>query len=158
MKNNKLFTGVVLGIIGLLLIILKGQIISIATTFIGVIFIINGVMSIVNKDLTRGIIIIVMGAVIILFGWLFLTIALYIVGALLITYGIIDLVNKFKVQISFEDNFKKILYYLIPVLYIVAGAVLLFNQGEAISFVFVFSGVVLLVNGLLIIVDGLKEK
>lgn len=158
MKNNKLFTGVVLGIIGLLLIILKGQIISIATTFIGVIFIINGVMSIVNKDLTRGIIIIVMGAVIILFGWLFLTIALYIVGVLLITYGIIDLVNKFKVQISFEDNFKKILYYLIPVLYIVAGAVLLFNQGEAISFVFVFSGVVLLVNGLLIIVDGLKEK
>lgn len=158
MKNNKLFTGVVLGIIGLLLIILKGQIISIATTFIGVIFIINGVMAIVNKDLTRGIIIIVMGAVIILFGWLFLTIALYIVGALLITYGIIDLVNKFKVQISFEDNFKKILYYLIPVLYIVAGAVLLFNQGEAISFVFVFSGVVLLVNGLLIIVDGLKEK
>ena len=158
MKNNKLFTGVVLGIIGLLLIILKGQIISIATTFIGVVFIINGVMSIVNKDLTRGIIIIVMGAVIILFGWLFLTIALYIVGALLITYGIIDLVNKFKVQISFEDNLKKILYYLIPVLYIVAGAVLLFNQGEAISFVFVFSGVVLLVNGLLIIVDGLKEK
>lgn len=158
MKNSKILTGILLSAIGLLLIILKGKIISITATFIGVVFIINGIMSILNNVLTKGVITIVIGAAIILFGWLFITIALYIVGALLIVYGVLDLVNKIKLKIKFHDTFKMVLYYLIPSLYILSGLVLLFNQGEAINFVFIFSGIILLVNGMLIIFDGVNDS
>ena len=122
----------------------------------GVVFIVNGIMSVVKNDLTKGIITIVIGAIIILFGWLFVTIALYILGALLIAYGVLDLINKSKVKIVFDDTLKKVLYYVIPVLYIVAGACLLFNQGETVSFVFILTGVILLVNGILTILESLK--
>ena len=131
-------------------------IISIAATCLGVVFIVNGIMSVVKNDLTKGIITIVIGAIIILFGWLFVTIALYILGALLIAYGVLDLINKSKVKIVFDDTLKKVLYYVIPVLYIVAGACLLFNQGETVSFVFILTGVILLVNGILTILESLK--
>ena len=141
MKNSKLISGILLAVVGLLLIVLKGQVISIAATCLGVIFIVNGIMAIVKNDFTKGIITIVIGAIIILFGWLFVTIALYILGALLIAYGVLDLINKSKVKIVFDDTLKKVLYYIIPVLYIVAGACLLFNQGETVSFVFIFSGI-----------------
>lgn len=156
MKNSKLVSGIILAVVGLLLIILKGQVISIAATCLGVVFIVNGIMSVVKNDLTKGIITIVIGAIIILFGWLFVTIALYILGALLIAYGVLDLINKSKVKIVFDDTLKKVLYYVIPVLYIVAGACLLFNQGETVSFVFILTGVILLVNGILTILESLK--
>ena len=156
MKNSKLVSGIIFAVVGLLLIVLKGQVISIAATCLGVVFIVNGIMSVVKNDLTKGIITIVIGAIIILFGWLFVTIALYILGALLIAYGVLDLINKSKVKIVFDDTLKKVLYYVIPVLYIVAGACLLFNQGETVSFVFILTGVILLVNGILTILESLK--
>jgi len=156
MKNNKLLTGIILAAVGLLFIILKGQVISIAATCIGVVLIVNGIMLILREDMTKGIAMIVVGVVIILFGWLFVTIALYILAVILIYFGVIDIINKFKVKIIFDDVIKKILYYLIPILYIVAGVCLLFNQGEAISFVFVLTGVILLINGVLTIIDASK--
>ncbi len=157
MKNNKVLTGVLLSVIGLLFIILKGEIISILLTCFGILFIVNGIISIINKDMTKGIIIIVIGIITILFGWLFITIALYVLGALLIVYGIYDLILKLNIKVIFDNTFKKVIYYLIPALYFVAGFCLFFNQGETISFVFILTGIILLINGVLIVLEGHKE-
>ena len=157
MKKNDLLVGVIIAALGLLLIILKGDVISIAATIFGAILIVNGVVSVINKDTTKGVILIVAGASIILFGWLFITLVLYIIGAMLIAYGVLEIINRTKVKVLFNDLLKKVIYYLIPVLYICAGGVLLFNQGEAINFVFVFSGIILLVNGIFVIIDSLKK-
>lgn len=157
MKKNDLYIGVIIAAIGLLLMILKGEIISIAATIFGVVLIVNGIFSIINKDTTRGVVQIISGAAIILFGWLFLTLVLYLLGLILIGYGVLELINRFKIKVIFDNQVKKIIYYVIPFLYILAGGSLLFNQTKAINFVFIFTGLTLLINGILVIIDSIKK-
>ena len=157
MRKNDLYIGVIIAAIGLLLIILKGEIISIAATIFGVVLIVNGIFSIINKDTTRGVVQIISGAAIILFGWLFLTLVLYLLGLILIGYAVLELINRFKIKVIFDNQIKKIIYYVIPFLYILAGGSLLFNQTKAINFVFIFTGLTLLINGILVIIDSTKK-
>ena len=84
-KTNKYISAAIMMAIGLLLIILKGGIIGILLTALGVALIVMGILDAVQrKDVARCVIKCVIGAVIILGGWLFVAVMLYILGALLV--------------------------------------------------------------------------
>lgn len=129
--------------IGALFIILKGQVISIAMTAIGVLLIVNGIIHIVkDSDKVYGIILLCVGILIIVGGWLITTVILYILAVLFIIYGLLA------VFAFFRGANVNVLYLIAPILMIVAGVLLFFNQKGTIDWVFIVEGIVLIVEGL----------
>lgn len=152
MKNLTKLTSPLLTLaIGVLLLIFKGGIVSIALTVLGVVFLVMGIVDIINKQTQTGIIRLIVGAVIIVFGWLLVTVALYIIAVILaITglYGLFGLISQ-KKKIS--------VMYLNPILLLIAGVCLFFNQGTAIDWVFIVVGAVFVVQGLIGTYETLKK-
>ena len=158
MKDNKLVNGFIIVIKRILLMIIKNGVINIIATCFGIYFIVAGILEIVkNKRTVEGVIMIVIGAAVIIFGWLLVSIVLYVVAALLVVYGIYTLYQCFNAKIKFKNLLSTILFYLIPILYIIAGICLFFNQGEIMNVAFIVSGAVLLVNGIIMIVESLRN-
>ena len=144
MKNlSKLTSPLLLIAIGLLLLVFKGGIVSIALTVFGVVFIVMGIVGLINKQNQTAIIRLIIGAVIIAFGWLFVQIALYIIAFILILTGVYLLFNLVSKKIKFS------LVYLNPLLLFVAGICLFFNQGVTMDWVFIVVGAVFVVQGVL---------
>ena len=152
MKNLSKLASPLLSIaLGVLLLVFKGGIISIALTVLGVLFIVMGVMDLVNKQNQTGLIRFIIGAVIIALGWLLVSVALYIFAVLLVlsgAYGIFTLT---------KNNKKLSIAYIQPILLLIAGACLFFNQGTTVDWVFIVVGAVLLAQGVLALYNGLKK-
>lgn len=133
-------------VIGLLFMIFKGEIISVVMTLLGLRMIIRGVISIVNKSTVLGVFNIATGALILCAGWLFIKLALYILAACLLVIGLVGLFGILGEKIN-KFNLSTLLRLSHPVIYILVAACLLFNQGGAISWVFIVSGFFLIVDG-----------
>ena len=139
---------------GVILIILKGDVINILITVIGIGIIISAIMDFAKRlthtAITKGI----LGLCVLVFGSLFINLALYILAAALIIMGFlrIESIHSISpVNLTFRE---KVAIYIKPTLIVVAGVCLLFNQGGVINQVFVVAGVVLIIEGFLeIIVD-----
>ena len=152
MKNlSKLTSPLLLIAIGLLLLVFKGGVVSIALTIFGVVFIVMGIVGLINKQNQTAIIRLIIGAVIIAFGWLFVQIALYIIAFILILTGVYLLFNLVSKKIKFS------LVYLNPLLLFVAGICLFFNQGVTMDWVFIVVGAVFVVQGVLGVYGMLKK-
>ncbi len=134
-------------VLGLLLIVLKGGVVDIAMTVFAVSMIVTAILDFVNKRTNDGIIKAVLGVCILVFGWMFVNLALYILGAVLIVMGLMLLVNLRRGSM-FEDS-NRALNYIRPIVMVVAGACLLFNQGGTIDWIFIVGGIMLLIEGLL---------
>lgn len=147
-KNTNLMIALMSILLGLLFIILKGNIISVALTIIGIVVIIMAIIDFCNKETVHGIIKAVLGVCILIFGWMFVDLALYIVAAVLLIQGLIEIVNAIRCKNSIA-SVQKIIYFIKPVICIVAGLCLLFNQGATIDWIFILVGVLLAVNGVL---------
>ena len=134
-------------VLGLLLIVLKGGVVDIAMTVFAVSMIVTAILDFVNKRTNDGIIKAVLGVCILVFGWMFVNLALYILGAVLIVMGLMLLVNLRRGSM-FEDS-NRALNYIRPIVMVVAGACLLFNQGGTSDWIFIVGGIMLLIEGLL---------
>lgn len=134
-------------VLGLLLIVLKGGVVDIAMTVFAVSMIVTAILDFVNKRTNDGIIKAVLGVCILVFGWMFVNLALYILGAVLIVMGLMLLVNLRRGSM-FEDS-NRALNYIRPIVMVVAGVCLLFNQGGTIDWIFIVGGIMLLIEGLL---------
>ncbi len=147
-KKNNLMSAALSIILGVLFIIFKSEVISIAMTILGALLIIIGIIDIVNKLTTPGIIYIVVGALIIVFGWFIATVVLYIFAALLIIYGALEIYYIFKNNVSGASPLASLIIFAVPVLKLVIGILLFFNQGGVVSWVFIVSGIIMIVDGL----------
>ena len=157
-KTNKYISAAIMIVIGLLLIILKGGIIGILLTALGVALIVMGILDAVQrKDVTRCVIKCVIGAVIILGGWLFVAVMLYILGALLVIVGILWIIKLVQRHTKGVNLIGTITAYLVPALYILIGVCLFFNQSAFVNVVFIIVGVIVLVDGIIQLVNAIKE-
>ncbi len=139
--NSNLITAILYVIVGALFCIFKGEIISWIMTIVGVLYIVQGVMDILNKDLTKGIINCGIGVLILVLGWLFLTVASIIFGVLIIIKGAKELLEVLKAK-------KKNIFDLIaPIVTIVIGAMLI--AGKFLDWLFIVVGVIFIINGVL---------
>ena len=110
-------------------------------TIIGVLYIVQGVLDILNKDLVKGVINGGIGVLIIVFGWLFAAVASIIFGVLIIIKGAKELLECLKAK-------KKNIFDLIaPIVTIVIGAMLI--AGKFLDWFFIVVGVVFIINGVL---------
>ena len=90
-KSDKLLTGLFTIVLGVLFIVLKGEVVSIGMTIMGVALIISSILDLIRKQGRQSIIKIVIGAVVIVFGWTLVSAALYIMAAVLLRFAWIKL-------------------------------------------------------------------
>ena len=155
-KKEGIASAIISVAVGLMLIIMKDDVISIALTVLGVAAIVSAILDFIHGMPNLGLIKAVIGVCILVFGWMFVNLALYILAASIILVGLLQIFNIHKfcpVNMSFT---RKILTYIKPVITVMAGACLLFNQGGTIAWIFAFTGVLLIIEGVLEIIAMLK--
>ena len=149
--SDRLVIAILAIVLGALFIAYKSAVISIAMTVLGITLIALSVVDFVNKDDLHGVINAVSGIVAIVFGWLLVSVALYVLAVLLIVYGAVSIYK------LFNANCKVPLEFLPHALCLLIGLCLLFNQGGTIAWVFIVSGVALIVHGVITLIDELKK-
>ncbi len=121
-------------------------------TVLGVALIVWGVSDLVKGGTVEAVIKIALGVVSIVFGWALASVALYILAALLVVYGVMSLYPLIK------DKCKDSLLFIAPVVMLVVGLCLFFNQGGTVNWVFIVSGIFLVIYGVLNLVESLKNE
>lgn len=155
-KSNELLTAIALILIGGLFIIYKGEVISIAMSLIGITLVVLGIIDILRARAFSGVVKLVFAALVVLAGWLFVTLALYVLGAFLLIAGITQLIAISKLKIK-KLTLPAVMHIAQPIIYILVAICLFFNQGGAISWVFILSGVFLILDGIAGIIGALDK-
>lgn len=136
--------------IGLLLIILKGGALDILMTIVGALFVVAGIVDIINgKDVTKGIIEVVIGIVIIVLGWTITDLVLLIFGILLVIKSIIELSKSGK---------KNSANTLSSIITLVIGILLIISRWALLDLICVIAGAVFILNGLLTLMGKNVKK
>jgi uncharacterized membrane protein (DUF2068 family) len=101
-----------------------------------------------------------MGALILVFGLgnLLVTVALYVIAAVLLVYGILQLIGALKALNKKSKLLAKVFAFLEPAVCIFVAVCLLFNQGGTVAWVFIVSGIFLIIDGVIALVDCLANK
>lgn len=155
-SSEKLAYAIAAIVIGVLLIVFKADIIGITMTVFGVCLIALAVIDFIHSDVIPGVIKAVAGVVIIVFGWTLVSAALYIMAALLLIFGIAEMYLTFKNKSAYLDRSAFILRIAECAVYVLIGLCLMFNQGGTIAWVFILSGVFLIVNGVIALIQFLQ--
>lgn len=136
-------------LLGILLIVMKGKIITAAITLLAVFVIVGAIMDFAAGLVNYGIVKSVAGICILVFGWVFASLAFYILAAGIILMGLLQISSIKKtmpVNLTAGERFQE---YFKPGLMVVAGACLLFNQRGTIAWAFIVTGILLIVNGVM---------
>ena len=115
-------------LLGILLIVMKGKIITAAITLLAVFVIVGAIMDFVAGLVNYGIVKSVAGICILVFGWVFASLAFYILAAGIILMGLLQISSIKKtmpVNLTVGERFQE---YFKPGLMVVAGACLLFKS------------------------------
>lgn len=155
-KKEALVTALSLIAVGVLFIVFKSEIINLALSVIGGFLVVWGIINVLNKLFYNGIVKIVFGALVLVAGWLFIQIALYLLGAFLLISGASELYRIFKNKIK-KVTISFIARIIQPVIYVMVAICLFFNQGGALSWVFIVSGIFLVLDGLVALVGALDK-
>ena len=99
----------------------------------------------------------VTGAVIILCGWTIVKAVLYILSAILLIAGILLLYEKIKAHTRCDALWQTICQYAVPAVLIVIGLLFLFNQGNTVTWVFIISGLLTIVDGGIMLTNAIME-
>lgn len=141
---NNIVNAIVYGVIGLLLIILKGGSLGILMTVVGALLCVMGVMDIAKgKDAIKGIVELICGVAIIVLGWLVADIVLLVFGIVLIVRSAMELIKNYKN--GFAANLSSIVSLVIGILLVVAKWALM-------DVLCIVAGVIFLVDAVLMFV------
>ncbi len=157
-KETEWIIAIVTVVLGVLFMALKGQVISIALTVLGAMLILLAVKDFIQKFWIAGAIKAGIGLMIIVAGWLFVSIALYGFAILLCVYGCADFYRELKDPIVGEPFGRKLVRFIKPVLTILVGVCFFFHQGATVDVVFLIAGIVLAVDGVLMLVSCILRR
>ena len=155
--SEKIISAVATIVAGVLLLVLKSDVISILMTVAGISLIVLGALDIFHGLVPPAVVKIVVGALIILCGWVIVEVILYIVAAILLIVGILMLYDKIKKRLYCSHLFHTICEYAMPSLFILIGFMFLFHQGNAMNFIFVVSGILTILEGGVLLVNALSN-
>lgn len=157
-NKNNIISAVLMAVLGILFIVWHSKVISIGMTILGAMLIIQAIIDIFGKHYISCVIKAVIGVVMIVFGWQLVSISLYIMAAVLLIYGIMQLVRAVSLLPNLYTTFSKILIFFSPAVCLVISCLLLFNQGGTVSWVFIISGIFLLIQALLSLLECVFSK
>lgn len=147
--NFKLFSSLLYIIIGALLVIFRSQTLEWAMTIAGIVFVISGILDLVQENWAGGAVSLIIGIAILILGWAFAQIVLLVLGILIAIKGIVALIDMLK------KTSKGLLEIIYPILSIVVGLMLAF--GNALDIMIVIVGVLLIVDGVIDLLGSVKK-
>ena len=100
----------------------------------------------------------VFAVVVLVFGWALVDVALIVLAAVILIWGIYELYLKLRVHLKGSNTLSTILLYISPILDILLGLLLLFNRGGTIAVISIVVGILLIVDGVMLIWNGTKKK
>lgn len=157
-KSDKLLTALVTAVIGILFLILKGNVISIAMTVLGVILIASAIPDLIRRLYVLSAVKAVLGILVIVFGWTLASAVLYIFAALLLVDGILQLAFLIKRRVKGFSALDTFFRYADPVLTVIIAFFLLFNQGGTIDWIFIVAGIALVIEAIIALINCLFIK
>ena len=157
-KTEKIIVAVLTMALGVLLVVLKADVISILMTVLGVALIVFGIIDLLDKRIPPAVIKAVSGALIILCSWVAVGVVLYVVAAVLLVLGILTLYEKIKVSAHCIVLWQTVCHYATSILFIVIGILLLFNKNNGAEWVFVVSGICTVLQGGLVLLDAFTDE
>ena len=146
-----LITSLFMVALGILFLIMKGGVIGLAVTILGVALLVSAVMDFLNKDITTCIVKAIIGVCVLVFGHLFVDVAVIIVAAVVLVYGALELFELIKAKK------KDVACYVKPVVIVVIAAALLISKWLVFDWLFIIIGVLFLVEGALGVWNELKK-
>lgn len=157
-SNNQLIEGALTILLGILFLILQDKVITVAMTILGVVLIVLAVLDLLDHQTFPAIVKAVFGVVVLVFGWAITTAALYILAAVLLIWGIYELYAKLRVHLKGNSVWLTVMLYIAPILNILLGLLLLFNQNGTVAWVFIVTGVLLIVDGVMLLCSAFSKK
>ena len=154
-KTEKIITALLTIALGVLVIILRGELIKIITAVCAIALLALGLIDLIHKKIPPAVAKLVAGVVILICGLAVVEIVLYIIAAICMIAGIISLYEKLKTNRRCKGWQEKIFEYALPVFLIVVGFLLLFNQGNTVNWIFVVCGVLTTMEGGILLVNAL---
>ena len=156
-RSNDILTAIALLVIGMLFVVYKSEVISIAMSLIAITLGALGIVDILHGFTVTGVVKIILALLVLATGWLFISIALYILGACLLVAGISELYTLSRVKIR-RMTLGAAMHIAQPVIYVLIAICLFCNQGGALSWVFTLSGVFLIIDGVVALIGALDNK
>ncbi|MDD4291153.1 MAG: DUF308 domain-containing protein [Clostridia bacterium] len=148
MKFSNFVLGILAVIIGVLLCVMQGEVLSYIITALGVILIVNGIMMIVKANLIGGLVACGVGVVVILGGWLFLSVCVIILGVALILMGVYQFIKNSAAAKHLKGAKAFFGFFLYPIIEILLGIAFLFMFGTLMDIFTIICGVLLILYGI----------
>ena len=156
-KTEKFIAAVTTIALGVLLVVLRGDMIRIITSTLGIMIVVLGVLDFFKRDAKIAIAKCVIGILTLLFGFFALKAILYIIAAGLIILGIWWFYDWIKDSCPCPIGFSVILFFAKPILLIAIGVLLCFNQGGEWQWVFVVTGILTVIEGGILFAEWIYE-
>ena len=138
----------------LALLILRGSLISVLMSVVGIVFIAFGIIQWIKGQIVLAIIKAVIGIVLIICGWTVVSAVLYVLAAAVMITGILLLYEQLKNQGCGATLLQKIAAFAYPIVCILIGFFLLFNNGNEAQWVFIVSGSLTVLEGGLLLLSA----
>ncbi|MBQ8859072.1 MAG: DUF308 domain-containing protein [Clostridia bacterium] len=142
-RNNNFVTALAYIVIGVLFCLFKATVLDWLMTAVGAIFILQGIVDLIRKNVFNGLVGVVVGIVILLGGWLFVEIVLLVLGVLLAIKGVMALLG------ALSAKKKNIISILFALLTVVIGVMLVVSKWAMVDTMFIVIGVLLIVDGVM---------
>ena len=156
-KSEKIIAALATIAIGILVIILRGGLIKIVTSVLGVGLIVYGILDLIHHKVPPAIVKLVAGVIVLVCGLAVVEIVLYLIAAFLLIVGILSFYDKYKEKRGCK-NWKEALYvYTMPALCLIMGILLLFNQGATVDWIFVVCGILSVIEGGMWLINALAN-
>lgn len=157
-RSSQLISAIMTLALGILCLVLKGSVIGIAVTVLGVILLVLAVVDLVNKYITAGVIKAVLGIAVLVIGWIFIEIAIFVIAIILLLYGVLELIKRIFAKKNGMKLWAIIISFIEPVICIAAGALLLTNAGTTIEWTIIVAGIFLVIDAVLSLIAALAPR
>lgn len=157
-KSEKIITACLTLAMGVLLLVLKGDFISILMSILGVGLIVLGIMDLASKHIPSAIIKLVCGVFVIVCGWVVVSAVLYVVAALLLVFGVLCIYYNLKHKVRGCTPVQTASYYIMPAICLFIGMLLLFHKGAAINVILIICGISTIIEGGILLCNAIAEK
>ena len=153
-KTEKIVVALLTLLLGIALLILRGSLISVLMSVVGIVFIAFGIIQWIKGQIVLAIIKAVIGIVLIICGWTVVSAVLYVLAAAVMITGILLLYEQLKNQGCGATLLQKIAAFAYPIVCILIGFFLLFNNGNEEQWVFIVSGSLTVLEGGLLLLSA----
>ena len=154
-KTEKIISSIFTIALGVLLIAMQDEMISVFMTVLGIALVSLGLIELVRKDVTSAVIKIAMGSLIIFLGWMLVSAIVYLLATLLLILGVLTAYDYARCRLKFT-RFLEAIFELIPsILCLLIGIILFFNAFE---WCFIVAGILTVFLGGFVFGTTLSEK